>query len=243
MSPPTALHLRVLTWSPAAKLPGPSALDGLDPAARARADTLAIRYPLGDLLRVCGEVERDESLYALDLLDRYVGVSPTRGLDVGAKNGSTLPGLATFGGAWDAVEVDAHRRYWNLRTRRAVGEAMAGAFPGCRFVAADVRSLTGPYDLVTWFLPFVFEDPHRAWGLPGRLFDPAATLAHVVSLVAPGGTLFIVNQGESEAAEQQRLLPQAEPLGRIESPLSPYRRPRFGFRLRIAGERIPPPRA
>ncbi len=235
----------MLTWSPRANVPGPSSLNGLEPAARARADALASRYALEPLLTVCGEVERDESLYVLDLMERYVGPPPVRGLDVGAKNGATLPGLATFGGTWDAIEVDAHRRYWNLRTRRAVGEAMAGAFPGCRFLAADVRTLTGSYDLVTWFLPFVFADPHRAWGLSARLFDPAGTLAHVVSLVAPGGTLFLVNQGEAEAEEQRRLLPEAESLGRIESPLSPYRRPRYGFRLRRPGlpERSGPLRA
>lgn len=220
----------VFTWSPAARLPGPSSLEGLSPAARARADDLARRYPLAPLLRACGAIERDESLTALDLLDRHLGRPPARGLDVGAKNGALLPGLATFGGAWDVVEVDAHRRYWNLRTRRAVGEAVAGAFPGCRFLAADVRSLTGRYDLVTWFLPFVFPAPHHAWGLPAALFDPVGTLRHVCGLLAPGGTLFIVNQGEAEAEEQQRLLPDAEPLGPMQSPFSPYRKPRFGFR-------------
>jgi hypothetical protein len=55
-----------------------------------------------------------------------------------------------------------------------------------------------------------------------------------VDRVAPGGVLFIVNQGEREREVQRDLLTglaiTATDLGLIESPLSPFRRPRFGFR-------------
>src|SRR5574343_215967 len=82
------------------------------------------------------------------------GLPPGRALDVGSKNGTFLPGLATaWPHGWDAVELDAHRRYLWGTTRRAYGEAMARHFDGCRFIAGDVRSLEGPWALVTWFLP------------------------------------------------------------------------------------------
>ncbi len=244
-------------WSPRAHLPGPApgglhvGIDGqpLSPRARARVDELAGRYDLAPLVAACGPVERAESLYVLDLLDRHgladpVGAATGRGLDVGSKNGAYLPGLATaWPHGWDAVELDAHRRYWTLRTRRAHGEAMAAAFPGCRFHATDVRSLTGSYARITWFLPFVLEGAHEAWGLPAAAFAPAEVLAHVLGLLAPGGILLVVNQGEAEAEAQEALFArclaedttaatstfQTTALGRVDSDLSPFRKPRFGW--------------
>ena len=134
------------------------------------------------------------------------------------------------------VERDAHRRYLTGHTRRAVGEAIAARFPGCRFFAGDVRELDGAYARVTWFLPFVVAEPHAAWGLPAALFDPPGTLAAVLQRLAPGGELLVLNQGEAEAEVQEGLFRAAgvavEALGRVESPLSPYRRPRFGWRVR-----------
>jgi hypothetical protein len=232
--PTDGLAIRdALAWSPRARLPGPSTLDGLSPAALSRVTALAERYDLAPLLAACGRVERDESLYVLDLLDRWAPPTEGRCLDVGSKNGAYVPGLATWApGRWDAVERDAHRRYLDGRTRRARGEAMAAAFPGCRFIAGDVRDQRGPYARITWLLPFVLPAPHRAWGLPVRLFDPAALLAHVQSLLTTDGVLLIVNQGEEEAEEQARLLAGApfEALGRVESALSPFRLPRYAFR-------------
>ena len=183
--------------------------------------------------------ELRENLYLLDLLDRYLGRASGNpgggGLDVGSKNGATLPALATFFPAgWDLVELDAHRRYWDLSTRRAHGERMARAYPSSRFYADSVTSLFGTYRLVTWVLPFVRPRPLEAWGLPRRFFQPAALLAHVLSRVAPGGTLFVVNQGEVECEAQQALFAEAkvaaEPLGRLFGALCPFERPRYGFR-------------
>jgi hypothetical protein len=159
-----------IPWSWPARCPGPSRLDGLAPPARAYAEALGARYPLAGLLAATGPIERGESLYVLDVLDRYLSPVPAgaRGLDVGAKYGAYLPGLATFApGAWDVIERDAHRRYVTGHTRRSVGEAIAARFPGCRYLAGDVRALSGSYARITWFLPFVVPEPHLAWGLPG----------------------------------------------------------------------------
>ncbi len=225
-------------WSWPAPCPGPSTLAHLVGWPAARADELAVRYDLGPLLAHTGPIERDESLYTLDLLDRFAEAGTKgRGLDVGSKYGGYLPGLATHSaGGWDCIERDAHRRYLDGTTRRAVGEAIAARFAGCRFIAGDVRELEGRYRRITWFLPFVVEVPHLAWGLPRSLFDPVATLAAVWSLLEPGGELLVLNQGEAERDVQGELFAgagiRAESLGAIESVLSPYRKSRFGWRAR-----------
>ena len=157
------------------------------------------------------------------------------GLDVGCKSGATLPGLQAWAAGWDGIELDAHRRYWSGHTRRAVGEAVAATLPGSRYLAGDVCGLSGRYQRITWFLPFLFSEPLEAWGLPLRYLAPEKTLAHVLSLLEEGGFLLILNQGEAEAEEQGRLLQEAgaasASLGRVESLLSPYKKARYGWRV------------
>lgn len=234
-----------LTWSPPAIRRSRSLsalLRTLPPDLRASAERLASRHAPG-WERACDPWGFRESLYVLDLLDRCVGPpsSPLPSLDIGCKNGCYLPGLwAWSGGPWDGVELDAHRRYWTLATRRAHGEWIARRLPGCRYLAADLLDLRGAYGFVTWFLPFLHEAPLRAWGLPRRFLRPARLLDHARTLLAPGGRLLVVNQGEAEAERQERLFGEAGiaavSFGRIESPFSPFRRPRFGW-LAVA----PPP--
>lgn len=208
-------------------------------SAVSRLDELGARYELGPWSRCCNRQDWAESLYVLDVLDRLLPKSlpAGRALDVGAKNGAMLPGLATATSrGCDAVELDAHRRYLWGSTRRVYGERMARAFPDCRFIAGDVRNLQTPYAVVTWWLPFLTPAPLEAWGLPSRFLAPVELLRHVTERLVPGGVLFIVNQGEVEAElQQQRFVElglQASALGRIESPLSPFTRPRFGWLLR-----------
>ena len=188
--------------------------------------------------RILTAGELREAAYVLDLLQE-VGVASPRphgaSLDVGSKNGSNLPAFATFAsGPWDLVEIDAHRRYASLSTRRAHGERVARAYPGCRFIAGSVLDLPGPYATVTWILPFVDPAPHIAWGLPTRLFEPERLLSHVRDLVIPGGTLIVVNQGEVERDLQGSLFLEcamhARSVGKVRSPLTPFRRPRYAWR-------------
>jgi hypothetical protein len=185
----------------------------------------------------CSRVEWRESLYVLDLLHQLLpsALPAGRGLDVGAKNGCTLPGLATaFPRGWDLVELDAHRRYLWGSTRRAYGERLARDFEGCRFIAGNVLDQPGPWAVVTWFLPFLTPAPLEAWGLPRRFLEPERLLKHVVERLVPNGVLLVINQGEAEASLQAALFRKlgcrAEALGRVESVLSPFSRPRFGFR-------------
>jgi SAM-dependent methyltransferase len=209
-------------------------------ADEVRLDELNLRYQLSSWSRCCNHQDWVESLYVLDVLDRLLPkpLPLGRGLDVGAKNGSMLPGLVTaVGRGCDAVELDAHRRYLWGSTRRVYGERMAREFSDCRFIAADVRTLEGPWAVVTWWLPFLSRAPLEAWGLPERFLAPRELLRHVADRVLPGGVLFIVNQGKAEAELQQSLFADlgldATSVGRIESVFSPYQKPRFGWLVRL----------
>jgi hypothetical protein len=206
----------------------------------ARLAELECHYDLSRWGRVCNQAEWQENLYILDLLDRLLGrperiISPC--LDIGCKNGVYFPALATYSGScWDGIELDAYRRYLNLASRRDHGRFMAEPF-GCRYIPDSLLDLNPeqPYHLITWFLPFVAEGPLSAWGLPRRFYQPVALLSRAWQLLAPGGSLFIINQGEWESQVQRRLFTacaiQAEFLGPAESEFSPFKQPRYAWRV------------
>jgi len=104
------------------------------------------------------------------------------------------------------IELDAFRLYGNFHTRWDYAQTFIQPIPQAHYIARDVLQHQGAYDVISWFLPFVFEDPCLAWGLPLTHFKPKALLNHVVQLLKPNGLLLIVNQGADEWAEQQRLL-------------------------------------
>lgn len=201
-----------------------------------RYDELSRRYPLAAWPVVCTAREYRLSLYVLDLLDRYLAQKPGpgRALDIGAAAWGYLPALVAWsGGAWDGVELDAHRRYWTLTTRAGRARYMCRRHPGCRYLPGSLLDLSGSYAALTWFLPFVRPAPLAAARLPRRFFQPQALLAHALSLRAPNACLFIVNQGEEEAEIQFALLgalgAQATELGEITSVFSPFALPRYGW--------------
>lgn len=230
---------QMLTWSPPViRRPRtlPALLRTLPPAVLSAAEALASRYDLSGWERVCDAQGFRESLYVLDVLDRYAGSPPDSipSLDIGCKNGGYLPGLHAWSGSpWDGVELDAHRRYWTMTTRRAHGEFVACGLPGCRYLAGDLLDIQGVYGFITWFLPFLHAAPLRAWGLPDRFLMPQRLLDHAWNLLAPGGRLLIINQGEAEAERQSCLFQKvgihAKALGPVTSVLSPFQRPRYGF--------------
>lgn len=228
-----------LSWSPRlrrkdARADAAALVAGFDDAARHRHHTLSSHYTLDDWPQLCNATEYRENLYLLDVLTQCVPprAAGSRGLDIGCRSFSHLPALSAFmPGSWTGVELDAHARYWNGYTRRAYGEWMAAQRAQCRFIAGSLLQVEGSYDLISWTLPFVLPEPLAAWGLPSRFFEPLALLRHAQKLLAPGGVMLIINQGEVEAAEQQQLLTACNmafrPLGQLHSPFSAFRQPRF----------------
>lgn len=208
---------------------------GLPAPARAAAGPLLARHDPAAWRRRVRPWEVAENLYVLALLEaalppalRRPGV---RALDVGCRSWPYLAAQrAAVPGRWDGVELDAHARLGLLWTRAAVARWRTRGLADARFVAGPVEALAGPYDVVTWFLPFLTPGAHRAWGLPAAAFDPPRLLAHVWSLVAPGGALLLTNQGGEEAALQRDLFARAglraAPLGALARELSPFERER-----------------
>lgn len=213
-------------------------LSSLTTAQETRLHELGTRYDLSSWPRVCTRDEMLLNLYTLDISDRYFSSSPQvgRALDIGAGNWSYLPAQLSWSRRmWDAVELDAHRRYWTLSTRRAHAAYMMRLCTDCRYFAGSLLDVRDTYSIITWFLPYVLPVALRAGGLPQRYFQPRELLAHAWSLLAAGGVLFIVNQGITEEQEQLRLCHaagiEAQPLGELSSAFSRFTKPRFGWRI------------
>ncbi len=172
-------------------------------------------------------------------------------LDVGAKNWSYVEALSAFlqaGGlqcfVLDGVELDPYRRYADLHTRAQYAEAHSRAILQSRYHAGDIHDWRQPAHIISSFLPFVFPEPHTAWGLPSAYFRPEAQLKHLFSLLEPGGLLLIVNQGPVEAEAQASLLASVArefPLewreaGQLPAPFIEYLYPRYGWICRKRSE-------
>lgn len=167
-----------------------------------------------------------------------------RWLDVGAKNWAYAPALYAFirkhygeDFRLDGIEIDPNRRYADFRTRGQAARQAIEALPQVFYHQGDVRTWREPATVISHFLPFVFPEPHLAWGLPLTYFDPEAVLDGLLEQLSPGGLLILVNQGEVEAERQEALLRNAgshrpfryENLGQLPSPFIQYRYPRFGW--------------
>ena len=208
----------------------------LTSAQTARLRALAKNYNLAGWEDVCTHREYMLNLHVLDVCDRYgpPGAESGRALDIGAADWSYLPALRSWGGtAWDGIELNAHRRDWTLATRRAYAQYMCRICEGCHYLCGSLLGLDRRYACITWFLPYVLSAPLRHAHLPERYFEPRRLLAHAWSLLQPGGSLFVVNQGDTEAGAQRQLFAQcgidAQFRGELHGVFSPFKQPRFGW--------------
>jgi hypothetical protein len=177
---------------------------------------------------------------------------PLRWLDVGAKNWAYAAAIPAFLAAqgvqairMDGVELDPHRRYADLQTRGQAAQAHIRDLPQAAYHEGDILAWQASAHIISHFLPFVFSDPHLAWGLPLGYFQPQAVLTHLLTLLPPQGVLIIVNQGPAEAEAQEALLKAAQAttlegaaprvsigyqnIGQLPSPFIEYRYPRYGW--------------
>lgn len=232
------------------------------------AESLLTRYGLAELPQRASTARLMETLTYLDWLDGMAQTAPEwfqlaqnsqsnpedvkiqlplRWLDVGAKNWAYVEALAAFlqtrqGQSFqlDGVELDPHRRYTNWQTRGQAAQTFCQAIPQATYHTGDIQDWRQPADIISLFLPFVFVEPHLAWGLPLDYFQPSALLNHVLSLLKPGGVLIVVNQGEVEAQAQAELFQTAntqntleiQNLGQLTAPFMNYQHPRHGWLCR-----------
>ena len=176
------------------------------------------------------------NLSVLDVLDQHVDPSsgPPGSLDVGSRHWGYLPALVSFRpGPWLGVEVDGNQRYLNGNTRAQVARAHAERVDGATYRVGCVTEVQETFGLITWFLPFVTEEPMLCSGLPRRLYQPEALLEHVWSLVAEGGALMVTNLEEEEAQVQEELFRRASipsrSLGPLQSVWPAYDKERYGW--------------
>jgi hypothetical protein len=236
-----------LTWSmPVMKRPLKSPdklLDTFSEAQRARHAELSANYDLSTWSQVCDRLEYLRSLHTLDVCDQHLRDLPVdvpQCLDIGAREWSYFPALAAFRpGPWQGVELDAHQRYLTLSTRAAYARFMASPYEGTNYVSGSLTKIEGRFGLITWFLPYVTLAPLDAFQLPRRFFEPERLLLHAWQLLAPGGTLYVENQKEEEAAIQKELFESldipAQVLGQVFSIWTYYDEERFGFRATKPG--------
>ena len=86
---------------------------------------------------------------------------------------------------------------------------MAAAIDGATYHVGSILDVTGQWGLVTWFFPYVTPGPLISAGLPDRYYDPLRMLQHVWTLVAPGGTLFVMNVDLVEDGHQAKIFEDA----------------------------------
>jgi len=183
----------------------------LSAAERARYDELAATYDVSRLGDLCRRPELWQSLDRLDLLDQHVAPTPPGGLDVGALNWTYLAALGAFKpGPWDGYELDGYQRYLSMDTRSAQGRRQAAEVDGATYHVGSILNVTGQWGLVTWFFPYVTRGPLVSAGLPDRYYDPLRLLKHVWTLVAPGGSLFVMNVDLDEDGYQAQLFETAQ---------------------------------
>jgi hypothetical protein len=212
-----------LTWSPSAREPAEEKgeADARETHFMANYFLFSARQRMTNSrwqrnLAVLERLESASRSPALDKLLRQTG--PLRILDIGSKNFDYVDALAGFFSRClshrdvqiTGLEIDAHRRYTDLRTRRAWAEHYVSFVPSARYFAADLLNHTETYHAITWFFPFLTEFPLLKWGLPLSLFQPATLLAHAWSLLLPGGVLILVNQTDAELETQCKLLAELE---------------------------------
>lgn len=186
-----------------------------------------------------------ENLYMLDVLDKYFPFSARSGanqeniaaLDIGSKNWAYAPAQHAFFQKYaqnftlTGIELDAHRLYPDLYSRAETAKFYIKNLPEADYIAGDLLNLNKKFDVIIWFLPFVYERPHKKWGLPMKYFKPEALLKHAYDLLNPQGVMFIVNQGDDEYQMQQKLLADLGApftlVGEIKSTFSQHKLKRF----------------
>ena len=104
------------------------------------------------------------------------------------------------------IEIDAYRRFTNLRTRNDYGRFYASRVSNGHYHPIDVRKFAEPLDVAFLLDPFVLPEPLVRWGLPTTTFAPTDIVTHVYDMLAPQqGVLVTSNPTDEEFAITKKL--------------------------------------
>ena len=150
-----------------------------------------------------------------ELLEKYITVDKDniKILDIGSKNWFYVRELYKFfkynnfeKEIWlDGIEIDAFRMYVNLHSRYDYAMHFSKGLKNCRYITGDFLKHHDKYDYITWFYPFVTQNPLLVWGLPLSLLKPRRMLEHALASLKPGGIIIIKNHEEDEYIIQEKL--------------------------------------
>ncbi len=205
-----------------------------------RENFLTEKYSLTEFKNNSTKTNYLENLYLLDVLDKYLKIeikdSPNI-LDIGSKNWSYAKSeyfffkqnCAKF--LLDGIEIDAHRLYSNLYSRKEVAKFHIKGLENTNYIEGNFLNHTKKYNCIIWSLPFIKKYPHLKWGLPLEYFRPDEMLRQAYESLKPSGQMMIINQGIEEFEIQKQLCKRLnihiQFAEKIESPFSNYKMDRY----------------
>ena len=202
-----------------------SLLRHLPPASRSQAlqeaSVLRRAYRLEALYHLSTVDNYLENLFYVQLMEtalnrvNVVLPDPLHVVDIGPSSWFYIRGLYQFLKLWNTskprrldvigYETDPYRVYSNFYSRYDHAQAYCSGLEGVKYIPSAFKPIVGKWDVALLFFPFVFLPDHLRWGLPQNTHQPLKLLEQAWASVKPGGVLLVVNQGEKEAAEQQKL--------------------------------------
>lgn len=210
---------------------------------------LLSKYHLEHLQENSSIVHYKENLYILKLLEDILTdinvdtkKDPLEILDIGSKNFSYAPAIHHYFKHFnatqiqvklDGIEIDPYRVLADLHSRHDYAQYYIRNLPQTEYIAGNLLDHTkNNYDIITWFLPFIIEEPLINWGLPIKYFRPKEMLKHAYKILRHRGIILLVNQGETEKEAQIKLikelnLPYVEFEESYTNSFSPYKIKRY----------------
>lgn len=175
------------------------------------------KYQLDNLKNNSTRLNYLENLYRIDILNSYLELNHNNNisiLDIGSKNWFYAPAEWHFfryqGFDKDinltGIEIDPYRLYQNLYSRQDYAEYYIKNLENTRYIGQNLLEHRDSYDYITWFFPFVTQEPLLHWGLPLKCFSPEILMKKAYDLLKEGGRILIINQGIREYEIQSTML-------------------------------------
>jgi hypothetical protein len=106
----------------------------------------------------------------------------------------------------NGIEIDAYRRFTNLRTRMDYGMYYSKLIRDGHYHPQDFLLWEKPLDFIFLLNPFVTVEALQAWGLPLKYLRPQKLFDHAFDLLAAqGGTLLLSSPSSEEHTLGRRI--------------------------------------